>query len=112
MEEVAYIVENDVLIHAILKEIEKNSNVELKNNSKIEAVRLQRDGYANGMVHLKSGEIYSSELLVRYICVYFIYLNFTNISSLIRPSIISIKSQFNHTQFFMNIVEFFGQKFL
>lgn len=70
MDEVAYIVENDVLIHAILKEIEKNSNIEIKNNSKIEKVRLQRDGYVNGTVHLKSGEEYSSELLVSNTLLY------------------------------------------
>lgn len=70
MDEVAYIVENDVLIHAILKEIEKNSNIEIKNNSKIEKVRLQRDGYVNGTVHLKSGEVYSSELLVSNTLLY------------------------------------------
>lgn len=64
MEEVAYIVENDVLIHAILKEIEKCNQIEIKNNSKIEKVRLQRDGFANGLVYLKSGEVYSSELVV------------------------------------------------
>lgn len=64
IDEVAYIVENDVLIHAILKEIKKNSNITIKNNSKIEKIQLQRDGHTNGKVHLKSGEIYSADVLV------------------------------------------------
>lgn len=64
MDDVAYIVENDILIYAILEEIQKNSNITIKNNSKISNVRLQRDGLANGAVYLKSGDIYSAELLV------------------------------------------------
>lgn len=62
--DVAYIVENDVLLYAIVKEIEKNPNVIIQNNAKIDQVRLQRDGRPRNMVYLKSGESYSAELLV------------------------------------------------
>lgn len=62
--DVAYIVENDVLLYAIEKEIEKNSNVVVQNNSKIDKVRLQRDGEKQNVVHLKNGDIFTSELLV------------------------------------------------
>lgn len=63
-EEVAYIVENDVLLHAILEEIKINSNITIQNNAKIDKVQLQRDGFTNGTVYLKNGEIFSAELLV------------------------------------------------
>ena len=61
---VAYIVENDVLLHAILQEIARNPNITIQNDSKIDKVRLRRDGFANNMVYLKNGQTYSSDLLV------------------------------------------------
>lgn len=62
--DVAYIVENDVLLYAIEKEIRKNPNVTIQNNSNIEQVRLACDGHYNNKVYLKSGEVFSAELLV------------------------------------------------
>lgn len=61
---VAYVVENEVLLYAIDKEIEKNSNVEIRNDSRIEKVNLQCNGAPCNEVHLKSGEMYTSTLLV------------------------------------------------
>lgn len=65
MGDVAYIVENDVLLHAILNEIEHNENVTIRNDTKIDKVLLERDGYTSSQVFLKSGENFSAELLVR-----------------------------------------------
>lgn len=62
--DVAYIIENDVLLYAIEKEIEQNANVTIRNCSKIEKVRLACDGHSNNKVYLQSGEVFSAELLV------------------------------------------------
>lgn len=61
---VAYIVENDVILHAILKELEHATNITIKNEAKIENVLLERDGVLNGAVQLKSGETFTADLLV------------------------------------------------
>lgn len=61
----ACIVENDVLVHAILKELEASSNVTIQNNSRIERVLLPKDGYQHGSVTLSTGENYSCDLMVR-----------------------------------------------
>lgn len=64
MHDVAYIVENDVLLYAILNEIEKTENVKIQNNSKIEKVLLQKDGVLNNLVYLQNGQVFSADLLV------------------------------------------------
>lgn len=61
----AFIVENDVLVHAILKEFEASSNVTIQNNSRIESVLLPKDGSQYGSVTLSTGENYSCDLMVR-----------------------------------------------
>lgn len=62
--DVAYIVENDVLLHSILKELEPFTNVTIRNDTKIEQVLLECDGLPYGQVQLATGEIFSAELLV------------------------------------------------
>lgn len=64
--DVAYIVENDVLLYGILKELENNANITIRNDAKIEKVLLEKDGFTNNLVYLKSGENYSAELLVSH----------------------------------------------
>lgn len=64
---ISYIVENDVLVHGILEEMKKNTNITLTNSSKIKEVHLaQNENSANGSgsVILQSGEKYSCDLLV------------------------------------------------
>lgn len=61
---VAYIVENDVMLHAILKELESATNVTIKNAAKIDRVLLERDGAPHGTVQLQSGETFTADLLV------------------------------------------------
>lgn len=76
----AYIVENDVLVHSILQEIEKHPNIVLKNNSKIEAVQVATESADLGYVTLKTGEQYSCSLMVSFFYLFFyfntFYMNF------------------------------------
>lgn len=65
--DVAYIVENDVLLHAILKELEPFTNITIRNGAKIEKVLLERDGLPFGKVQLATGENFTAELLVKNI---------------------------------------------
>lgn len=77
---VAYIVENDVILHAILKELEHATNITIKNEAKIESVLLERDGAANGSVQLKTGETFTADLLVNKnaLCLLFVDTFFFN----------------------------------
>lgn len=61
---VAYIVENDVLVHAILKELEPFDNITVRNDAKIEKILLERDGATYSKVQLANGDDFSAELLV------------------------------------------------
>lgn len=63
-DDIAYIVENDLVLHAVYKELENANNVEVRNQSKIESVILPKDGVRKSVVKLKDGETYSCELLV------------------------------------------------
>lgn len=73
--DVAYIVENDVLLHSILKELEPFTNITIQNNAKIERVALEQDGLPFGKVQLATGETFSAELLVIIFIIYlFIFL--------------------------------------
>lgn len=67
--DVAYIVENDVLVHSILKELEPFENITVKNDAKIDKVQLERDGVTYGKVQLTSGEDFSAELLVKHLFI-------------------------------------------
>lgn len=65
--DVAYIVENDVLVHSILKELEPFDNITIRNDAKIDGVQLVKDGSTYSKVKLSSGEDFSTELLVNII---------------------------------------------
>lgn len=62
--DVAYIIENDVLVHSILKELIPFNNITIRNDARIEKVSLERDGLTYGKVQLSTGEDFSTELLV------------------------------------------------
>ncbi|XP_031617711.1 ubiquinone biosynthesis monooxygenase COQ6, mitochondrial [Contarinia nasturtii] len=62
--DVAYVVENDVLVHSILKELQPYNNITIRNDAKIDKVILEQDGSTYGKVQLASGEDFSAELLV------------------------------------------------
>ncbi|XP_055381267.1 ubiquinone biosynthesis monooxygenase COQ6, mitochondrial [Condylostylus longicornis] len=63
--DVAYIVENDLVIHAVCQELEKCKNVEIKNLSKIEGVKFCQGSFQNfWSVYLKGDEKIKCDLLV------------------------------------------------
>lgn len=68
--DVAYMVENDVLTHCILKQLEKCPNVTLRNSCKIEAIQLATEENNVGSVKLEGEEHFSCNLLVsrEYFC--------------------------------------------
>lgn len=63
-DDMAYIVENDLLMSALLQELEQNSNVLLKSSTSISSVQLPKDGFVSSGVVLTTGERYSCDLLV------------------------------------------------
>lgn len=62
----AFIIENDVLLFAILKEIEKNSNIVIQSGAKIDKIQLESETGKTNEIHLTTGEQFSAELLVSY----------------------------------------------
>lgn len=69
--DVSYIVENDVLLHSVLKELEPFSNITIRNEAKIERISLEKDGLPCNKVELKTGEDFSAELLVNINFIHF-----------------------------------------
>lgn len=63
--DVSYIVENDVLLHSVLKELEPFSNITIRNEAIIERISLEKEGLPCNKVELKTGEDFSAELLVK-----------------------------------------------
>lgn len=69
-DDMAYIVENDLLMSALLQQLERNSNVALKSSASISSVQLPKDGCDRSGVALKTGERYSCDLLVSSILIF------------------------------------------
>lgn len=63
--ELAYIVENDVLIFAILNELKSNTNLNIKNATRINGLMFEGDGRTHNEIHLATGEVISADLIVR-----------------------------------------------
>lgn len=63
--DLAYIVENDLLLHAVNKQLSKKENVTVIYKSKIANVKLPKTSMEFVTVQLQSGEQYKSRLLVR-----------------------------------------------
>jgi len=61
-DELAYIVENDLLLYAIDKQVSEKENVTVIYESKVTDVKLSKTGYST--IELKSGKRFRSELLV------------------------------------------------
>lgn len=74
-DDMAYIVENDVLVHSVLQEIEKHPNIVMQNNSKIETVQLADEAHNLGLVTLKTGEQYSCSLMVSFIFYFVTFIS-------------------------------------
>lgn len=64
-ESVACIVENDLMIEGLHKQLEKLENVSVMNSSSLTECDLKKDGLDRNLVKLKSGEELSCDLLVR-----------------------------------------------
>lgn len=74
----AYIVENDVLLHSVLKELEPHPNITIKNDVKIDRILLKKNGLACNKVQLNGGGDFSAELLVniylfKFFCIQTIF---------------------------------------
>lgn len=71
-EELAYIVENDLLLHAVDKQLAEKKSVKVINNAKIENVTLSNILGIDSRVELQNGEQFNAKLLVSFIKYYFI----------------------------------------
>ncbi|XP_055615462.1 ubiquinone biosynthesis monooxygenase COQ6, mitochondrial [Toxorhynchites rutilus septentrionalis] len=63
-ENIAWIVENDVLLASVYRQLEQVKNVEIRYSSKIEGCKLIRDGVDMSTVQLSNGDRLKCELLV------------------------------------------------
>lgn len=61
---VAHIVENDLIVEAVQKQLKELPNVEYRNATRLDSCQLKKDGAISSQVLLKSGEKYTCELLV------------------------------------------------
>lgn len=98
--DIAYIVENDVLLHSILKELEPFANITIRNDAKIDNVLLERDGLPFGKVRLATGENFTAELLVN-ISFSFVILNLFFIFYII----IGVTIDFRRIQLIENVIK-------
>lgn len=63
-DKVACIVENDLILESLYKQLDNLLNVQVKNESRLESCKLPKDGAKKSEVTLKSGEQFSCDLLV------------------------------------------------
>ncbi|CAK9809070.1 Ubiquinone biosynthesis monooxygenase COQ6, mitochondrial [Anthophora plagiata] len=63
-EEIAYIVENDLLLHSVNKQLAEKENVNVIYNSKVESIKLPKQLGENAEIQLQNGTIYKTKLLV------------------------------------------------
>jgi 2-polyprenyl-6-methoxyphenol hydroxylase-like FAD-dependent oxidoreductase len=63
-DKVACIVENDLILESLYKQLNNLLNVQVKNQSRLESCKLRKDGAKKSEVTLKSGEQFSCDLLV------------------------------------------------
>lgn len=63
-EEIAYIVENDLLLHAVNKQLKDKENVNVIYNSKVANIKLPKTLEENAEIQLQDGTKYKAKLLV------------------------------------------------
>ncbi|XP_076637327.1 ubiquinone biosynthesis protein COQ6, mitochondrial [Colletes latitarsis] len=63
-QEIAYIVENDLLLHAVNKQLADKNNVDVVYNSKVEAIKLPKLQGDDAEIQLQNGKKYSTKLLI------------------------------------------------
>lgn len=66
-DELAYIVENDVLLHAVATVLSEKNSVKVINNAKVEDVVLSEIAGVNPSIHLQNGESFTAKLLVSFV---------------------------------------------
>lgn len=69
-DQVACIVENDLILESLYDQLKNLLNVQVKNLSRLEACKLPKDGVKKSEVTLKSGEEFTCDLLVSKIIFY------------------------------------------
>lgn len=63
-DEFAYIVENDLILHAVQKQVSAKPSVNVIYNSKVQNLELSTDSYKSSTVVLEDGTKYKAKLLV------------------------------------------------
>ncbi|XP_008553591.1 ubiquinone biosynthesis monooxygenase COQ6, mitochondrial [Microplitis demolitor] len=63
-EDIAYIVENDLLLHAVNKQVEEKPSVKVIYNAKVEDIVLPKTDNGDAKIKLQSGEEFTSKLLI------------------------------------------------
>ncbi|CRL07024.1 CLUMA_CG020006, isoform A [Clunio marinus] len=63
-DQVACIVENDLILESLYKQLENLLNVQVRNESRLESCKLPKDDVKKSEVTLKSGEQFSCDLLI------------------------------------------------
>ncbi|XP_031825655.1 ubiquinone biosynthesis protein COQ6, mitochondrial [Nomia melanderi] len=63
-EEIAYIVENDLLLHAVNKQLAKKENVNIVYASKVENIKLPKTEGEAAKIQLQNGKKYKTKLLI------------------------------------------------
>lgn len=63
-DEIAYIVENDLVLHAVNKQLSEKGNVDVIYNSKVEHIKLPKVPEENAEIQLQNGKRFKAKLLV------------------------------------------------
>lgn len=63
-DEIAYIVENDLLLYAVNKQLEEKNSVRVIYNAKVENISLPETSGENAIVILQNGGNFGTKLLV------------------------------------------------
>lgn len=74
-EELAYIVENDLLLHAVETELSEKKSVKVITNAKVEDIYLPGEFGTHSSIRLQSGENFKAKLLVSYFVTKFVSYN-------------------------------------
>lgn len=90
----AYIVENDLLMSALLQQLEQNSNVMLKSSASINSVQLPKDGFDCSGVELKTGERFSCDLLVSFSWQFSLYTSMVSVCRYIHEDFILLYADY------------------
>lgn len=72
-DDVAYIVENDVLLHAVTTELNKSKNVDTVYQAKIAGYQLSRSEDDENIVKMNNGDTYYCNLLVSHFLIIIIF---------------------------------------